>query len=531
MKLNRFILKIAAPAIVVFMSPHLYANSLEESYKYFQNGQYPQALAALEKVHVDNSAISSKAYLAGLTYSRMQEYDKAILQFELAIREKNESADLYYEYGQALYAANELKKSRKAFKVSAEKNFNKPASLYYVAHISQILEEFDMARDSYMQVLKEKTSDTKMKQIAYFQLGETLLSLARERSKNPEDLSRRVEKFILPMISNGHKQDPTSNLAMEINQRTSEIMVEFNLDPNLLANGRRISPKRSSGYITQRVRYDNNVTLTNEENNVQQSKKDSFIFETEGYARYDFVAKKRFVISPEARLIFTQHTNQTDPEVYQNDSFVMNASLKNKYEHALRDLPASLIFDIDYSYTLKDWKAEKKKEYYAQSTTFTLGESFSYFAIGDTTVRVKRKNYAGENELISNHTTSINGDQTFFLPTHHLLLAFFEASFIDNFNNPSTNTNTYMLRLDYIMPEIRPLYTVDLAMAVTMTDTKEQDLTRGTEMSWNPSIDIARDLSPAARISLNYDFTKSTSKDTSYAYNKHVITTEFRYAF
>lgn len=528
MTLNR--LTIVAP-LAFLMATNVHANSLEEFYKHFKNGQYPQALHALESIDSTNTSSTSKAYLSGLSYSRMQEYDKAIIQFEIAISEKNNSADLYYEYGQALYAANELKKARIAFKTSAEIKFNRPASLYYVAHISQILEEHEMARDYYTLAIRDKGSDAKMKQISQFQLGETLLSIARARSDQPADLLRRVERFILPMLTSAYNLDKRSTLAPEINQRISEVMQEFNLDPNILANGRKLNPQRYSGYLSQKIRLDDNVSLVSEENNVQQSKKSSFIFESEAYGSYDFVLKKRFIISPEARLTFTQHSNQTEPEVYQNDSFVMNFALKNKYEHKIKDLPASFIFDIDYSHTQKDWQAQKKKENYAKSTTFTVGESFNYFNFGDTTFKLKRKNYIGVNEQISNHTTVVSADQIIFLPIQHLVVALFEADFIDNFNAPSTNTNTFLFRLDYIIPEIFPTYTLGAAFATTMTDTLEQKATRGTEFSWNPSIDIAKDLTDKSKISFNYDYTKSSSDSPDYAYGKSVFTTEFRYSF
>lgn len=524
-------LSIAAPIALLFLSSNVEASSLEEFYKYFKSGQYPKALSALESIDAKENSLSSKAYLSGLSYSRMQEFDKARAQFEIAIREKNDSSDLYYEFGQALYAANELKKSREAFKVSAEKKFNRPASLYYVAHISQILEEYEVAKNNYTLVIKDKSSDLKMKQIAQFQLGETLLSIAREKSSRPEDLNRRVEKFILPMMTNAHKIDKGSPLATEINQRIAELMTEFHLDPNMLINGRRVSPKRYSGYASQKIRFDDNISLTNEENNVQQSKKESYIFESEAYGKYDFILKKRYIISPEARVTYTQHTDQSTPEVYQNDSFVMNFALKNKYEHKVKDLPASFIFDIDYSRTLKDWQAKKKKEFYSKATTFTIGESFSYFSFGDTTVKLKRKNYVGANQAISNHTTSISADQTVFLPIQHLIVGLFSADFIDNFNNTSSNTDTYLFRVDYIIPEVMPQYTLGLAMATTITDTLDQSSTRGTETSWNPSIDIAKDLSEKSKISLNYDYTKSKSKDSNYSYDKSVFTTEYRFSF
>lgn len=515
---------------IFLLSSNSFANSsLEEFYKLFKSGQYPKALEVLEKNN--EQATSTKAYLLGLSYSRLQEYDKATAQFAIAIKENNQSADLYYEYGQALYAANELKKAREAFKTSADKNFNRPASIYYVAHISQILEEMEVARDTYTKLLREKNIDDKMKQIARFQLAETLLNIAREKSKEPEDLARRVEKFILPMLTSAFEIDKSSNVAADINQRSAELMKEFNLDPNMLINGRRISPKRYNGYMVQKLKFDNNISLTNEENNVQQSRKESYIFETEAYAKYDFILKKRYILSPEARVTFTEHGDQSSPEVYQNDSFVMNFNLKNKYEHKVKDLPASFLFDIDYSHILKDYNSKKKREFYAKSYTFTVGESFSYFDIGDTTLKIKRKNFTGEDSSISNHTTTLSADQTFFFSNQHLLIALFDASFIDNFNNTSTNTDTYLLRFDYIIPSILPQYTLGLAMATTMTDTKEQEASRGTELSFNPSIDLSREISNNSKVSVNYDFTKSKSKDSNYSYRKHVLTTEYRYSF
>lgn len=532
MKLNRFTIRTGALFTAMTLSSLAHAGpSLDEFYKLFKSGQYPKALEAIKSIQVSEDVRSSKSYLTGLTYSCMQEYDKAISQFELAIREKNDIADLYYEYGQALFAANELKKARDAFKNSANKKFNRPASLYYIAHISQILEEYELSKDYFSMVIKEKGTDQKLKQVAYFQLGEVLLLLARQKSSNPKDLTRRVDKFILPTMSLALKQNEESEIAKDIRQRTSEIMIEFNLDPNLLANGRRVPGKRYAGYISQKISYDNNITLTSEENNVQGSQKSSLVYETEGYAKYDFIFKKRFMVSPEARFIFTEHGNQSDSDVYQNDALTINGSVKNRYEHLFKELPAATLFDIDYSHTLKDWKAEKKREFYSRSVTFSIGESLSYFNFGDTSVRLKRKNYTGEDETINNHTTTLAADQTIVLPIQHLMVAAFEASFIDNYNSESTSTNTFLLRLDYIIPDIKPKYTLNIALATTMTDTKEQKSTRGTEFTWNPSVDLTYDLNHRMNLGLNYDFTKNTSDSESYAYSKHVITTEFRYAF
>lgn len=101
-----------------------------------------------------------------------------------------------------------------------------------------------------------------MKQIARYQLAETLLAIAREKSNEQEDLARRVDKFILPMLNTAYNLDKSSPLSNEINQRIADLMREFNLDPNMMVNGRRINPKRYSGYISQKLKFDDNVSQT-----------------------------------------------------------------------------------------------------------------------------------------------------------------------------------------------------------------------------------------------------------------------------
>lgn len=533
MSSNRRLIKSTA-LIALFVSIHsqtILANSMEEFYRLYKNGSYAKAISSLEKINASEINTSTLSYLKGLSHSRLQEYDKAIIQFEIAIKEKNESRDLYYEYGQALYASNELKKARDAFKTSASTNFNQSASYYYVAHISQILEEFEISREYYLKVIKDKKSDPKIRQVSHFQLAETLLSIARDKSNTPDDLTRRVEKFILPMLKTAYETDKTTGVAYEINQRIAEVMQEFNLDPDLMNNGRRINPKRFSAYFGQKMKFDDNISLTSEENNVSQTRKESYIFESEVYAKYDFVLKKKFILSPEARINFVEHADRHSPEVYQNDSLSLNFNLKNKYEHKKFDKPASFIFDIDYSNTSRDWKQRKKRDYYSTAVTFTIGESFTYFSFGDTSLKIKRKDYEGDNTAINNNTYTLSADQTVFLPIGHLLIGLFEANFVDNYNNKLSNTNSYLTRFDYLIPAIWPKYTLGLAIATTITDTVRQKASRGTEVSINPSLDLSKEITPAIKVGINYDFTKSKSKDTNYTYRKHVYTGEFRYSF
>ncbi len=524
---------LAGLPLAALLSLNLYAQSpaMGEFKQFYKNGQYAQAISSLEKIDNTETANGEKFYLLGECYSKLQEFDKAYLNYDLALKAGNTHEDIYYQYGQALYAANELKKARAAFAESAKRKFNTPASTYYVAHISQILEEYPQAKDSYTALIKDKDADSKIKQIARFQLAETILAMMREKEIAPEKLEKGVEKYVLPLMKQAYKTDKSTSVANDIQQRIAEVQKEFNLDPNLLANGKRISEKRYSAYIVQKIKFDDNITLTNEENNVTQSKKESYIFESEVYGKYDFVIKKKFIVSPEARINFVQNSDQDSPEVYQNDTYSINTNLRNKYEHTLFAAPASLLFDLEYSRNYKDWQQKHTREHYADSFSYGLGEIFSYFSVGDTSFKVKFKDYKGENTAISNRTTSFSADQTVLLPIQHLLIAFFEADYIDNYNNKTTNTNTYLTRFDYIIPDIIPSYTLDIALASTITDTKEQKAARGTEFSLNPSLDLSKQVSDKFKIGVNYDFTKSNSRQADYKYTKSVFSTEFRYSF
>ncbi len=523
--------------ILISMMTDANSSSVDDYYLHFKAGQYEKAIEVLETSSENNSVNNStsnnpsKSYLKGLAYSRLQEYDKAIAQFEIAIREKSDTKDLYYEYGQSLYAANDLRKARSAFKISSENKYNQPASLYYVAHISQILEEFETAKNNFWLVLKDPETNIKMKQISQFQLAETLLAIAREKSKGRKHLVRHVDTFILPMLRAANKVDLSTPVAFDISQRIIVVMQEFELDPDQMVNGRRISQKRYSGSFSQKIKFDDNITQANEKNNIQQTQKESYVLETEAYGKYDFVFKKRFIVSPEARMSFTHHGDQTSSNVFTNDSFVLNVNLKNKYEHKFYERPASLLFDIDYTKTYKDWRQTQTRDFYANSTTLNLGESFSYFSFGETSVKIKRKFFRGESENIHNNTNSISINQTAFLPIQHLLIFLLDASFIDNFNNKSTNTNTFLTRIDYLIPEILTKWTLGLAVAATVTDTKDQEATRGTEFTFNPSIDFTKEINKFTKIVFNFEHTKNNSKSTSYDYRKNVFSTDLRFSF
>ncbi len=88
-----------------------------------------------------------------------------------------------------------------------------------------------------------------------------------------------------------------------------------------------------------------------------------------------------------------------------------------------------------------------------------------------------------------------------------------------------------MTRCDYLIPEIMPKYTLGLGLSTVITDTLLQKSTRGSEVMINPSIDLSRTINEKLKISLNFDYSKNRSKQTEYAYQKSIFSTELRYSF
>ena len=526
MHLKNVILPFALSSIA-FTSLSVKSETVEDFYRAFKVSKYAEAQKIIEKISFDSNKESSKHYLLGLTYARLQEFDKSIIEFEKAIKLNIDANDVYYELGQAYYAASELKKARSAFDMSVKNNFNKANSLYYIGHISQTLEEYETAREAFTNIIKDKNSDDKVVQIARFQLAETLLAMAREKNNT----STLVDRYVLPLLRQAYETEQSTPVAQEIQQRIQELINEFKLDPDMMINGRKISSKRYALSLGQKLKFDNNVTLANDQSTVVQSKKESYIFETEAYGRKDFVLSKRFIISPEARITFTQYSDSKNATVFQNNSYLINTAVKTKTEHTLFNTPASFLIDIERNYTARDKFQEKKRTKYATSSTYSIGEKFKFFKIGDTTIKYKYKDYEAYLKTLNNKTSSISIDQTWFTSKKHLMIFLVNADFIDNYNAKNNSTDSYLFRVDYLIPEIIPQYTLGLALATTLLDTKEQKSTRGVEKTYAPSIDITRDISDKFKVGFNYEFTTNSSKSSAYEYKKSVFTTEVKYNF
>jgi tetratricopeptide (TPR) repeat protein len=523
------LLKIILTGLYLLHSAHAYNSPiLTQAFKLYKQGHYQQSLESLKNVKGNSEILGTRFYLEGVIQNKLQNYQEAILALNKARKRANKAEDLSYQLGQAYYANNDLEKAQRSFQSSFDGQYKAPESLYYVAHIAQLLEKYKMAKIKYKQITKLKQSPASLKQISYFQLGESLLSMAEEKKEN----THLIKKFVLPSMRKAAKLLPKSSMVGEIEKRIKEIEKQYGLDPNVMKNGKILPKTRYKFSFGHEVKYDNNITLSTDLPTSQATQKDSFIHTTSLSGNYLFSFKNRHTSKPSLKLKNVYHTNRDDSTVFQNDSATYTPKIENTYEHMLKGKQASFLYDLEYSYISRDHQGIKNREYYSRALTFGIGEKFNYFSLGASTIKLKYKNYSGHQDSLNNKTKTISMDQTIVTKSGKLWILFFQTDIIDVYNNVTDSTNNFLFRTDFLWPEFYPKYLLNTALAVSFLDTKLQKATRGTEKTINPSIKMTKSINKKLSMVIAYEFTKNISKQTdSFSYTKHVTSMEIKYKF
>jgi hypothetical protein len=532
--MTRLYSAIIFTGLILLCSSEALAQVASSFTKLFRLEQYNEALSLIEPLNEKQLHPAKKSYLLGLCSSRLRKYEDAILHFSTAIKKGAKDLDLNYEYGQAFFANNNLAQAREEFKKSAAKNFNYIASVYYVAHISEILEDDVAAKHNYRLLIKYKKIDKRMLQVALFQYTKILLKMMKREEASLRDveiklayldinLINHIPRYIIPLLQKAMSIDPVSTLAPEIREFTKTLMDEFKLDPNVMKNGRKISEKKLYASISQSLKFDDNVEL---------SEKSSMIYKTDAFAKYDFVANKRIIFSPEIRFSYLKHKDQITPEIYQYDSYSLAPAARVKLEHTYNGKPASLFMDLEYNTVYRDWKMSHNKEYYSKSTTFGLGEQVSFSNSDETYFNFRRTNYENETGFGNYKITSVSTDHYAFMREgSQLLIGTLDLSLFDYYESPALNYNIYTARMIYLIFDFVPTYTFQLILSGSLTDTKLQKEERGNEINLNPSFEITKAFSSQTRLSVNYNYLKNSSKQEEYKYQKQIIGTSLSYTF
>lgn len=509
---------------------HGQTTTLEKALREFNQGSYAQTLNILSSIRSsDKDVLSTTAYLKGISHARLQQFTRAAQALIESSKLNHQAKDLYYELGQALYARNQLADARTAFARSAKQDHMITVSLYYMAHISQILYEHDQAIVFYDEILKRESEDKSMRQVARFQKAEVELLKAEELTQNIQE--KLVKEKILPELQLALKEASETPAEADIKRRIGEIQDKFGLDPNKMANGRFLPLNPWTINYTQKFRYDDNITLANDQPTVVSTLKDSFISDGTFFASYQKNYFRRISIIPEIRLQKLFHHDRGTPEVYTNDRYTIAPGVRARHEHQIFGKMAATLVQAQYDYTAQDKFAMKDHGLFARSVTLGIGERIKFFSFGDTTLTYKRRSFRAYQESLDNDTTTFSLDQVVILPNRHLAVFVFQYDDTDNFNSPNNSTSSTLFRVDYIITNLMPKLNLNLGLGYTLLDPKLQKEARGTEPSWNPSIKVSHYLTAKLRIGFEYNYTSKTSEDAIREYSKHTTGLELRYDY
>jgi len=526
---------LCAQEVPAVTNDHSFDQGLKDAYDAFQHGKYLQTRDRLTvlagevdaRVEKNKTLLGLLSYWRGVTANRLNEFTNAITFFEQAIGFDYRPKDIYYEYGQALYAADKLKPARVAFGESFKRGHKRGVTLYYLGFISQTLDDDKQAVTFYRAIegLPVEEQEGTL-QASKMQMGDMFLNRAEKRP----DTIKVVETYVIPYYKEALEVDPDSNLSKEIQAKIAGLQQKYELVLYRMRNGRPTPVPPYFLRLAQDFTYDTNPVFAATETTNSEAKQGSIVSKSEAFGCYSFFYKNIMSFSPEVRGIFTRHLKR-EPEIYRNDNWVIAPALRTAYEHHLGKKQASLIGDVDYSYSNRDRDAEEKMKFNARVTTYTLGERVvGLLGVGETTVRLRHRNFESYNTTANSKTNGLGFEH--ILPRPGGQLYIFNVGYDQTrVDNEQFDTNTIFLRADVILPEWKWKLTPQFGFGLTLTDPINNDA-RGQEKTLNPSLRLSRPLGNGFRVSVHADYMENQSKDdANFAYKKTFYGTELEYVF
>ncbi len=498
-------------------------------YQLYKVGEYQKALDELLSLEKTKKGEAEKNYLIGLCLKGLQRHEEAVVFFKRSIAQGFRNIDLFYEYAQSLFAINELELAKKAFQITYDKGYKTDVSLYYIAYISELLEDRPAVKANYLKIIKDDRSSKEMKQLAYFKLG----VLIYENVKNKLYVQNYIEKYVAPLLRRGIEVDDNTTLAEEIRNKYDQILLKHGMHPLLFFNGRMLSRKNTTLTFTQEVAYDTNVnqesdapTQTNE--NTGDS---STVLISELFYSKRFLRKRRFIFTPELRASNENYLNSENPDVFKNDGYTIAPAFRGAYEFNWNRKISSLLYEYEYTYTARDKNAVGKKDFFGTTGTYIFGLRYRFVEQGETTFKFKYRDLKSYSELISGTTTSLYLDQMYIRDNGHIIIGMMQADFYRP-NEKFYATDSLFIRGDYLLPRL--FWNVDLNVnaSLTLMDTKEQSELRGTEKTISLGGKLLRRIKDHWRVGILANYLRNTSKDdANYSYSKLYVGGEVRYSF
>lgn len=494
----------------------------------FSDGKYRatvEELTSLEKKTKTKSDKGLVFYWKGIAYNRLQDFPKAIENFQKSLGVDYAPSDIHYEYGQALFASEKYPEARLQFRESLKKKFKRAVSLYYIAYISKEMGDKKKAVTFFQAIDKLGKEGDEVRQAAQVQIGDIYL----EQIEKSRDAFSSVDKYVIPQYKQALAIDEDSPLAPVIKDKIRELQKKYDLILFKMRNGRPVQDPPYFFRVATEVGQDSNVTFAPTETTVSSSDQSSLYARADFLGRYTFYYKNFLSFSPEFRANRTHYFNRI-PEIYRNDNYLLAPAIRTSYEYTLWDKPASHLFDYEYSEARRDVKAKKELEFSSRSHALMLGERFNLFSIGESIIRLRHRLFESYDDASDSTTTSFILEQVAGFGDYVFL--FYLGYDQTKVNSSIFNTNSLTFRTDVILPRVGDLFTPTVGIGFTKVDPVNDKSARGDELLINPNVRLSRTLGKRWRANAKYDYQDYDSKDKArFAYKKSVYSFELEYLF
>lgn len=501
---------------------------LDEIFITFKEGKYQTTARKLNKLlnlKLDRKTRGLIHYWLGMSHNRNQEYKKAIRSFRRSMRAKYKAPDLYYELAQSLFASERLKEAKIYFNESFKSGFKMGTSLYYMAYISNELNEKDNAKSLFQVIEKLPPEESReVLQAAKFQLTDIELE---EAETHPQSI-RIIESEIIPKYKKVIKVDPDSYLVPKISKKILEIQKKYQLILFKLRNGLPTILPRHFLRIAQEAGFDTNVVYAPSETTLTKTELESPFSKTEALGRYTFYPSDMFSISPELRLTYTRFFNRAE-NILKNDNLLIAPILRNTFEHTLFNKPASALLDYEFNQVERDINGENTLNFASRSHSIGIGERFNFLNLGASTIRLKMRLFESYLEDSNSTNLGLVYEQTLNLDKGTFLL--FTSYDQTRVKTDTFDSNSFTLRGDYLFPALKN-WNPSLGLALTFTDPINNRSERGLEKLINPGLRLNRRIGKNWGANFRYEYYNNISKDKeNFGYRKNLFGLELDYIF
>ncbi len=495
----------------------------------FQKGSYTKAILLAEKISgQDTKTQSEKAFFLATSHAKLQAFQKSLAFYKTAESLQHPAENLAYDYGQALYATQNLAEAEKQFKKSIVKKFKIGASAYYVAFLRELQEDKAGAKDFYSRIQRLQSDPDQVKQPALFQIAE--LEYNQHSAETNARKRLLLLKKVLPLYKKARDFSKGTPAALQAESKIARIEQELAAEAERMINGNPLPRQAYSVRLSQDFTYDSNVITEAEGALIQVSDKDSIISETGILAKYQFNWKRRFSFIPEFYGTATFHSRRSTPQVFQNDNIVIAPALRSKWEHWSGGKAATMLLDLEYNLMLRDYEQQHKRPYYTRSLNLVLGERVNWFSCGSTTLKLALKAAENYNPERNYYSPQVTFQQNVKIFSAYDLQNTFTADYLRARNDFNDERN-YKWRQSATLTDLFEKVDITPTASLTIKDTMKQKGSRGNEWLVNGSLEGSRDFG-GIEGSLEYAYTKNYSKSKDqYQYTKHEVRVGASYTF